>query len=925
MASVTYDGRSFMLDGRRVWLVGGSIHYARLPRQAWISRLHAARHAGLNTVEAPVVWSRHEPRAGIFDFREDNDLRHFVQLAGEAGMHVILRLGPYVGSGYDAGGLPAWLLAQKGVSPRTNNSVFLEACSRYISAVAEQIRDLQVDSPGRGGPILLIQSEHSWTCGHDDLARTYLGELLRYIREAGLKVPVINANALWQAVEGEIECWSGADELFSVSRQLAHVQPKQPRLIVDLRTGQPDVWGRERPIDASPTRALRAMAEALAGASQFVLNPFAGGTNFAFSGGRLAIENASFVTSRHDAGALLDEAGNQTPAYLLARRLATFASRFAKVFAHADPEDRPVVLDPASTIGPTIVHSRGTQGSVAFILGQPLDDTPGKKHQPRQVPLLLADGSTIHAPLPSTGVAWCLFDTLLGGRAHLDYCSLCAFASMGPVFVCFGPEGSTGVVSVNGSPLEVHVPGGKKPNIIHHEGAVIVVCSETQVDHVYLAEDSVILGADGISSEGAPIAPAGVRTCTTLTHEGTVVERRAVHPAQPAPAKIPLGAWSTRDAHDFASGQSPRYAAIGGPLDLTALGAPYGYGWYRLTIKPTSAKRVRVASPGAGDRLHIYLDGTPEGILGVGPGAASEITLGLKKSTRALVVLAENAGRAAAGTRLDSPKGLHNHLWEVAPLKTPKHKLADAAPLELLKFRAPMWEVRVGDATHASRITWVIQHRRRTPLLVRFTDVPWRGLLILNDQTVLHLEPGSDNELFIDPERLARGNNTLQVALAQDAVPEGELEAAGSQLARGLHLLECVSCLSEKAEWSFAQWEPPSPSAFAARRTSPPPAGIPAWHRVAFHAPAGHDSLVFHADGLTKGQLYLNGRHLCRYIVASPTGEAVPPQREYLLPAAWLLPGEHNDLTIFDEHGGDPAKCRVTPLAPHTPRTDKPA
>ena len=29
MPSVTYDGRSFMLDSRRVWLVSGSIAYAR--------------------------------------------------------------------------------------------------------------------------------------------------------------------------------------------------------------------------------------------------------------------------------------------------------------------------------------------------------------------------------------------------------------------------------------------------------------------------------------------------------------------------------------------------------------------------------------------------------------------------------------------------------------------------------------------------------------------------------------------------------------------------------------------------------------------------------------------------------------------------------------------------------------------------------
>ena len=68
MASVTYDGRSFMLDGRRIWLVSGSIPYFRLPRASWADRIHAAKLAGLNTVDVPVAWHRHEPRPGQFNF-----------------------------------------------------------------------------------------------------------------------------------------------------------------------------------------------------------------------------------------------------------------------------------------------------------------------------------------------------------------------------------------------------------------------------------------------------------------------------------------------------------------------------------------------------------------------------------------------------------------------------------------------------------------------------------------------------------------------------------------------------------------------------------------------------------------------------------------------------------------------------------------
>src|SRR5690606_11164261 len=156
----------------------------------------------LNTVSTPVYWARHEPRQGQFDFTGDNDIRHFVELIHEAGMWCILRPGPFVDSGWDLGGLPSWLLSVPNMKLRTANQAFLEASSRYLTALAQQVRDLQVTSPGAGGPILLVQNEFGWTCGHDDLALAYLGELNRYFRESGLTVPTINANDLWQGVEG---------------------------------------------------------------------------------------------------------------------------------------------------------------------------------------------------------------------------------------------------------------------------------------------------------------------------------------------------------------------------------------------------------------------------------------------------------------------------------------------------------------------------------------------------------------------------------------------------------------------------------------------------------------------------------------------------------------------------------------------------
>ena len=110
MANVTYDGQSFSIDSRRVWVLGASIEYARVPPEVWADRIAAARQAGFNTIATPCPWLVHEPRKGRFSFNGSADVRRFVELCGEAGMWVMLRPGPYVGAQYDAGGLPNWVL-----------------------------------------------------------------------------------------------------------------------------------------------------------------------------------------------------------------------------------------------------------------------------------------------------------------------------------------------------------------------------------------------------------------------------------------------------------------------------------------------------------------------------------------------------------------------------------------------------------------------------------------------------------------------------------------------------------------------------------------------------------------------------------------------------------------------------------------------
>lgn len=919
MPTMTYDGRSFLLDGRRLWIVSGSIHYARVPRELWVDRIHAARLAGLNTIETPVFWSRHESRPGQFDFKGDNDLRRFVELVGQADMRCILRVGPYVGSGWDMGGLPPYLLDLKGVAMRTHNAPFLEASARFFGALADQVRDLQATAPGAGGesgkPIILVQNETAWTCGHDTLAAQYLGELNRYLREAGFTVPVINANNLWQSVEGEIDAWSGSDDLLAAMRQLGAVAPGQPRLVASLPTGGLDVWGRARSAPVPGHLLQRRMAEVLAGGGQFNLTPFHGGTNFGFSAGRNPEIPDAYITTSNDRGAPLGETGGPNPGFGPVRRLATFASRFARTLAHAEIEAAPIMAGPtarslgAGTVdggGFAVAALRGPHGHVAFVFDR--NPAAAESGTIRTLELLLGDGSSLPMALGRQSVAWCVLDVHLGGRATLNFSTLCCLGYRGRVLVCFGPAGASGAVSINGAPLEVDVPDGDTPLVQEHEGVTLVVVGEDLADRTFITDGAIYVGIESIDASQQPTGARSRSAVRIDTETGAVRPLAADRNSARHPAAPTLGEWSRAGMDDYCAGSSARFASIDRPLDLNRLGSSFGYGWYRAVVRSAGAKRIRAMLPQSADRVHAWADGKALGV--IGHGASEDLAVPLRKSTT-LVMLAENLGRLAGGAALGEPKGVFGPVWATAPIKLARPKMVVGEPVELLKFKAPLWEVRQGDCSEPDRLTWTFAHRKKTGVIVRVDPLPARAVLLLNDKPIRFLDRGGTARLVLEPDQLSRGNNTIQVAFLAEGV-EFDSEAAGKAAAGALHLAEAQADVTAKAEWAFAKWEAPAPSAYApASKSAMASADGPTWWRTSFRAKDRQHPLLLEIPGMTKGQIYMNGRHLGRYWVSGPAGWQAA-QTGWYLPECWLRDDEDNELVLFDEQGGNPSKCRLT-------------
>jgi beta-galactosidase len=916
MPSVTHDGRSFMVDGKRVWLVSGRVPYARLPRNLWAARILAAKNAGLNTIETPVFWNRHETRPGRFEFTGENDLRHFIDLVGKAGMYCILGLGPYVGSDWDMGGLPAYLRENTDTKFRTNNPAYLEACSRFIGAVADQVRGWQITAPGTGGPIILLQCESEWTCGHQQLATQYLGELTRYIRESGLSVPIANSNNLWQSVEGQIDGWSGTEQMLGVMRQLAKVRDGQPRVVLDFATSRQDTWGDEpRPV-MTPREVERRLTQIAAGGGQWNITSFCGGTNFGFFGGRTDDGLATFATHAADHGCALDQAGQPTPIYAAIKRVSLMASRFGRVLSALDPSYQPVTIA-GSTLGsskkskatPTeagvsVVHTSGPQGGMAFVFAH------GDEANVREATLLLHDGTELPVALGTQPAAWCLLDVNVSPRCRVDYCNVSALGTTSNILVAFGPAGGRAIVSVNGAPVESTIPDDEQPEVLTHEGLVIVLVRAEEAASVGFGDDAVYVGVAGMSTTGQPMAMGSAKQCLRIGADAKAKPHLFEQVKRaPRSEKVAIEHWTCALQNEYTEGTSPRYAGIPSVQGLAALGAPSGYGWYRFALENDQPADATIDFGVGGDRFHIFSDGRHVATAGVGPGALPQVSVHMKKGTQTLVVLAENLGRFASGLNVGEPKGLVDDVFDVVTLKLSKPAIEEAVPVALLPFRAPLWDVAEGDVTDSYRAKMTFKLAAKATVLLRMSKPPSAGLLLLNNKPFAAVDRSGPGCIEIPSELVHKGVNTLELTVLVPDQVEEELEAS----AKSIELFEVVGGLAERSEVGFARWEQPQDGAFVPVAKAHPVAGQPAWFRGEF-AVRHAEALYFEPVGLTKGQFFVNGKHVGRYFVATKAGKPVPPQSRYYIPGALLKagPDERNELVIFDEHGHTPGRVRLT-------------
>ena len=946
---IDFDGKGFLIKGKRCFLASAGLEYARMPHELWRDRLERLQRAGFNCVEIYTFWNFHEPREGVFDFSGDHDLEAFLRLVGEMGMYAIVRVGPYYCAEWDNGGYPIWLRFKEGVRVREDNAEFLKYVDRFFDHLMPIVCRQQIR---HGGPVIMVQLENEHNLGWGTaMPNGYFRHLREKALSKGLEVPYF---------------FSGLHHASDPAGEETLDDPLRPNPWFSTEFWS--VWynGYGSGAADSATYARRTWKIIAHGGGGYNYYMAHGGSNFGYT-------NNDEDAASYDYGAAVGQAGDLRPIYFAFKRAALFARGFQEVLADGvDDTERWKGMVEGDAVRVTARSSR--KGTVFFL------DNAGKAAVPVEVEgvqLAVAPGEILPvvrnfvvSDRLTLSIAPVRIVGLVGGNAlrtlvvegETGSTVSLRFQAKGRVVVEKGAldvAGGSGAFVSGGRVRVRKVVTAKPEEVIFRVGEErmrVLVVSREMADRTWFVgpegREAVVCGASYVGSvretggvlsmvtEMSRKEEVGATEMSRKGEKGAKLwwygskggekilqpETRIVSPVL-AEDTARLSRWRMRAAGEAAlplfDDRSWTYGER--PLQMGADGEVAPNAWYRARVKIDSTGEYTLQLDG-GDRATVFVDGVVRAAVDLHAGV---VPLRLEKGVHVIAVFTAHDGR-------DKLAGFMGSMMEADP-------------------KGLSGEVRLeGGATVLQRLTawrFLPASRAAGELLPSDADTGWRRYSIGDDafdkkegfgwfrvllpappagctSGVLDFRSTDENAtVFLNGRRLMRhegwnipfrvrldGLDTVRRPLEltvfiENYSNEGGIDRpvqvhyfSGSKEITGWHMRGGIVEPASTGEWL------PAASGRMLAVTGGEVVGVPCYYAAEFQVPrygerGDHPIYRVGTAGLGHGSVWVNGHNLGRY------PEKTPAPGLYI-PECWLKPGE-NELVIYDEDGRRPDSVSV--------------
>jgi beta-galactosidase len=331
VSSVSFDARGIRIDGEPQVVLCASLFYFRLPREQWRARLDQVRASGYTCVDVYLPWNFHELAPGRWSFDGRRDVAAFLDLAHEAGLHIIARPGPYICSEWDGGALPAWLGLDPAVRVRQNEQRFLAQVTAWFEQV---LPILAARQHGAGGSVIMVQLENELDFFDCEDRTGYITALRDQAVAHGITVPLIAC--------------AGQGDLFGATGNVPDVVPAcnfypnddSPHIEAEVRRYAALLADRGLPLLITETNRRHRTLRRLLASGASLIAPYlqSSGWNFGYtpSSGNWG-QPGNFMSHGYDFGGYVSSTGVERPEYAEAQVFARLIDALGSRLALATP------------------------------------------------------------------------------------------------------------------------------------------------------------------------------------------------------------------------------------------------------------------------------------------------------------------------------------------------------------------------------------------------------------------------------------------------------------------------------------------------------------------------------------------------------------------------------------------------------------